>query len=165
MWQANKLLEDRNFCVFDAKSETLLLGVLDGHGKSLCADVVHRWMPTILSNALAECQEAKLDAESCAVALSLTFAMCDALWLDSIDHHKLSSESSTDKPFAKFGSGCCALACIVTDSFVCVANAGDCRALLLSRPLGSETRLEPSLLTTVHIASNSDEYDMTATLV
>lgn len=151
--------------MFDAKSEALLLGVLDGHGKSLCAEVVNRWMPTILSNALAECQEDKLDAESCAVALSLTFAMCDALWLDSIDHHTRLGESSTDQTMAKFGSGCCALACVVSNSFVCVANAGDCRAILLSRPKGSESRLEPTLLTTLHIASNADEYDLTSTLV
>jgi serine/threonine protein phosphatase PrpC len=170
-WNANDPMEDRHFCSFDKRNDALLLGVIDGHGKNLCAQVVGRWMPSLLSKALSCAQEhAPPTMQSCALMMSVCFAMCDAIWLDSIDQHTRMlelhrRETSTAEQDKKFQTGACALSVVLTNSFCCVASTGDCRATLFRRPAGSSDAFSATPLAAPHTASNADEYDRTSRLV
>jgi serine/threonine protein kinase len=124
-------MEDRNLIckqVFPASNCTLL-AVLDGHGGPAAADFVCKSLPHAIS-AIAN----RPGVCSAADTLKAVFpAISDAF---------IASGNST--------AGCTALAALVCDNHLVIANAGDCRALLYA---GGQCRQ----LTVDHVASNESE--------
>lgn len=124
-------MEDRNLIckqLFPA-SNCALLAVLDGHGGPAAAEFVSRSLPHAIS-AMAN----RPDVSCAADALKAAFSAMSNAFIAS----------------GNLTSGCTALVALISDNYLVIANAGDCRALLYA---GGQIRQ----VTVDHVASNQNE--------
>jgi serine/threonine protein phosphatase PrpC len=126
-------MEDRSFVHSDVLGMvgTHLMAVFDGHGGSSCSQFALEVLPSALYRAWTRPEATPVSA------LVRAFQDTDTAFL-------------TVSPLAE-QSGCTALATLVVDSMLYVANAGDCRCVLGLRDGTSQ------VLTKDHVALDADE--------
>lgn len=144
-YEGNRLNEDR-FCVKLFDSKKLGLAVFDGHGGWQVADYLsHRLLPKINDNITA-LEKAGKHSDTFAVSRALedAFGHCE-------EELRAKVEPAVNMKYSRLGAvGSCALCVLVDPQYLFVANAGDCRALLVRGA-------QPIALSNIHNADNPSE--------
>ncbi|KAF4663157.1 hypothetical protein FOL46_004893 [Perkinsus olseni] len=153
-------------------SGVILAGVFDGHGGYHVADFAATYMPAFIRSIVGEQTSFNLGAALLEAhkglegdLLEWTKREIDGLLTHSkaIDEGQLEYDSPkmTVATLTKMQAGACAVSVLLAEDSYCVANLGDCRAMLVRR-LSDDQKRSPSSLRLRGIPANIEAEWLTA---
>jgi hypothetical protein len=157
-WASNFPREDAHLAFAVPKLDAVCVAVIDGHGSSQVAEIVHCFLPILMLrrsefSASFECANmmAKLGADPVGTRPENVAAAVLAGVVLELEAMILTWSRSSKRLSL---SGCCLTVALVLEEFIMTANVGDCRACVVVKD-GRGMRAER--LTVDHTPRNAEE--------